>query len=383
MSARIACLLTALLLTCAPTLTARGDDELDRIVQRDRILADKLRTEVTTALARAKALERVQPQQARLALQNALTKVQNAQELPADEQKRLVATLQSRLRVLGETSREPNLAQDVRRRPRDPGPAGSSVPLAEDFIGGTNKRLAGIEKRKLEAERGLGGTLDGLRAAAVPADGDFTLPRDWAERTARRRKLVGPQMTPKEVALVKALNSVLSINFKGTSLKDALNYLQDRTGQSIIVDVGSLRELNVDYEDPVNFQVQKVTFRTALKKILADRGLSYIIKEGAIQVMSAAKARDQMVIRTYPVDDFVNTTQVAMWFGPFVARAQMFANAQNLINTIQASIDPGLWNVNGGPGSIVFDPSSMSLVVRAPAEFHFQMAGGGGLLGAR
>ena len=200
-------------------------------------------------------------------------------------------------------------------------------------------------------------------------------PKYWAQLTESRKNFVGNKLTAKETTLLKALNSTLSVDFKESQFKDVLGYLMEKTGLAIIVDEGSLNDANVEYSDPVNFKINKVTVRTILKKVLADRGLSYIIKEGTIQVVTPQKARDSMVVRSYPIDDLVGIGNQR--YGPFVNRAIMLNNVQSLILNLQSAIDPALWNVNGGPGAITFNESSRALIIRAPAEMHYMLGNGG------
>ena len=206
----------------------------------------------------------------------------------------------------------------------------------------------------------------------MPVNRDVTFPKDWAAKTERRKKYAGPVLSEKEVALVKALNSVLSVDYQETPFKAVLEDLQKRTGQAIIVDPNSLKESNTDYNDPVSVKLKKVLFRTVLRKVLADNGLTFVIQEGTIQVVTPSKAREMMVTRTYPINDIA--VPIGMRFGPFVARFQMLANVQSLINTIKSTVDPSLWTADGG-GSIQFFEPGMSLIIRAPTEFHYQLSG--------
>ena len=177
--------------------------------------------------------------------------------------------------------------------------------------------------------------------------------------------------------MVKALNSVMSVDFNETPLKTALEVLQERTGQSIFVDQGSLREANTDYMDPVTFKANKLQFSTILRKVLRDNGLTYVIKEGALQVVTPAKAREMMTVRSYPIGDLVAAGGFAQQFGPFAARAQMLSNVQSLINMIQNSVDPSIWQANGGGGSITFfEPNPVPLIIHNPG-FHYQFGGVG------
>ena len=376
----VSILALGLLSLAAPAV--RADDELDRFVERNKVLAEKLRADVKAALKTSQTLERTDAPQARLVLDKVLTRLKAGDELPADEKAKLTSQVQARLRQVDELAREQRLAAEQAaesRRPRaERAEAGQGTAgQAQDFIDRAKAGVSAAEQRRAESARGFARTVDGIEASATLTDRDVTLPKDWAARSEMRKKLTGPQLSPKEVALLKALNSTMSVDFKDHAFKDVLNYLMDRTGQTIIVDQASLKDAMVDYEDPVTLKVNKVTVRTILKKVLADRGLSYVIKEGAVQVMSPQRAREMMVVRTYPIDDLVAPGQLARLYGPFVARAQMLQNVDGLIRMIQNTVDPTLWNANGGPGSIAFHEPSLSLVIRAPTEFHYQFATSG------
>jgi hypothetical protein len=143
-----------------------------------------------------------------------------------------------------------------------------------------------------------------------------------------------------------------------------------------------MQEANVDYKDKVSLKFPKLTVRTALKKILGDKGLTYIIKEGNLQVMTPKKASEYTVVRTYQIDDLTAPDpMIQRMFGPFVAQAQKIRNAQSIIGLIQGSIEPSYWQPNG-PGTITFEPISGALIVRASAEMHYQL-GSPGLFGGR
>jgi len=58
--------------------------------------------------------------------------------------------------------------------------------------------------------------------------------------------------------------------------------------------------------------------------------------------------------------------------GP-IAAAQPPDNGQALVDLIQRTIEPPSWDVNGGPGSIVYFAPSRVLVVRQRSEIHQQL----------
>jgi len=390
MSARLPVLCAALALVF--TVRASAGDDLVKFAERNRLLAQKVKTEVATALAEARALEKNDPDEAQAVLKKALAQVQNARSLAADEQTRLEQQLLNRIRDVGELARARQVGQKqkVDESPRSkpntvaPPPDKSPAGVAGDIINNAKGAVGAADQRKRDAEKGRLDVVAGLDRSNTLTDADVTFPKDWKTRSEIRAKYAGPRLTPKEVVLLKSLNSTLSVDFKGTSLKDAIEYLQERTDQPIIVDEASLKDANVDYAtDTVTFKQKSITFRTVLRKVLAEHGLTYVLKEGMIQVMTPQRARDMMVVRVYPIDDLVSGNAFAQQYGPFVARAQMWSNAMSLITTIQRTVDPQLWDVNGGAGSITFHEQGQALIIRAPAELHYQIGNGNFLGGGR
>jgi len=382
MSFRQSCSLLIVGLVLAIPRGASADDDLSKFVEQNRLLAQKIKSDATAAIAEARAVEKSDPEQAQALLQKALKQVQNSTALSAAEQTQLTGQLLTRLRDVNELVRQATVNQkqaplkELPRKPANP-PSGAASAIAQKFIENGNTSVGAVARVTEEKNKGFAGAVGSIASSAIPQSDEVTFPKNWAEKTKLREKLSGTQMTPKEVALVKALNSVLSVDFEDKPLKQVIEYLSDRTGQVIIVDPASLKEANTDYMDPVSLKINKATFRTILKTVLANNGLTYVIKEAAIQVVTPAKAREMMVVRTYPISDLIVGNGMAQRFGPFVARAQMLNNVQGLINMLQSSVDPALWQVNGGSGSIQFYEPSMALIIRAPTEFHYQLSGGG------
>lgn len=375
---RVSCSLLAFGLFAAISTGLRADDDLDKFVEKNRLLAQKVKTEASHAMAQAKVLQNAEPAQAKAILENALKQVQNSTALSANEQTQLSGQLLSRLREIGEIIRQQQVTQqqaplkELPQRPTER-PLGKPGDLAQRFIESGRADANATSRINDAKSKGFAGAVDSIVASSVPMSRDVTFPKDWAAKTKLREKYSGPVLSAKEVALIKALNSVLSVDYQEKPLKEVLEDLQKRTGQAIIVDPNSLKESNTEYTDPVSLKLNKVLFRTVLRKVLADIGLTFVVQEGTIQVVTPAKAREMMVVRTYPINDIAAPIGFANRFGPFVARAQMLANVQSLINTIKSSVDPSLWTDGGG--SIQFYEPSMSLIIRAPTEFHYQLGG--------
>jgi hypothetical protein len=115
---------------------------------------------------------------------------------------------------------------------------------------------------------------------------------------------------------------------------------------------------------------------------LGNHGLTYVIKDNTIQVVTRDKAASMMETRVYYIGDLV--TPVSSGFigvpgrasAPIVDADQARRNVDLLIKQIKESIDPNSWK--GGPsdgrGEITYHPASMALIVKASAEVHGMMA---------
>ena len=371
-----------------------AQDDLTRILERDKIAAQKLQADVDSALARSRTLEKSDPARAAELLQDTLTKVRNAPELPADERVRLVERLQTRARQVtaaaqnktradDEAARraEQKIKQETRERDGAAGGAKSAAPnqgpagIASKVFESRNAALNAADKQKYDRNDRNLSALSSLQRSATVMEGDIQFPKNW-DKISERGK---PKLTEKEVAMLRALNSTLSVNFDKTTFREVIDQLHDKAGLPILIDETSLKDAMVDYSDPVTFKASKATVRTILRKILADRGLGYVLKDGMVQVLTQQKARDTMVVRAYPVSDLVAVDNQMFW-GPIFSRALMLQNAQRIVDMIVTSVEPSQWNVNGGPGSVTFHEASMSIVIRASAEMHY-MLGGAGMVG--
>lgn len=380
----------ARLLTVVAVLTvpsAAFSDDLKGILERDKVAIQKVVTDVNFAIMESKTYEKGNPAKAKAVLEKALGQVNNSTVLPDDQRQSLRKRLQTRLAEVNQTIRVQELAAEeaakkaaaldkIKREQDNAGKNPSAI--AGKSIYSAKDQLAAVDKLRQAQAKGFLGVFKELEASATPIEGFVEFPKHWQALTENRAKTVGNKLTDKEVALLKALNSTMSVNFNSAKFREVLDYIQEKTGQAIVVDEGSIKEAMVEYDDPVTFKAPKLTVRTILKKVLADRGLAYVLKDGVIQVYTQQKAREMMVVRTYPVGDLVGP--IDQRFGPFINRGLMLQNVQMLINLIQSAVEPTIWNVNGGPGSITFFEPSMSLIVRAPAEMHY-MLGGGSLFG--
>jgi len=364
-------------LTFGFALFAHGDDALDRIRAKQAAAVQKLQADVKSGIERS---HKVEARDAQFLMQNLLREVKDSRDLQESERAALVQQIQARLTQLNNAAREKQVRDDLKPltvppnkyKPVDPpsgGGGGGVSGVAKGFIDPAKKAADTTADAIREREKSIARINTSIEKSAIPTDKEITFPSWWAMKPK-----YGQQLTKQEQQVLKALNSTMTVDYSGEKFKAALEHLQDKSGLVLIFDEASVRDVMLDYDDVVkDFKIPKASVRTVLKKMLGDKGLTYIIKEGHIQVMTPKRASEHTVVRSYPVDDLIQPNQMAQMFGPFVAQAQMMQNAQQLINLIQMTVEPTYWQPSG-PGQITFYPPTRSLIIRASAEMHYQMA---------
>jgi hypothetical protein len=367
------------LLGAAARAQAPEDDLLDQVRKQQQVAAQKIEADVKGVLQESIAGARTDPARTADVLRFFLKQIGDTPGLSSEKRASLQRQVQARISQVDEMVRRRPAAQDnavkaETNRPRfqpppeerNPAVSGSYKAAMERYQS-ANKQINSSSGYKKERDRGVTGALNSVVASSAPVDRDVTFSKDWAKTLAKRP--IGPKLTDREKELVRALNSVMSVDFKSAKFREVIEYIAEKTGQTIILDKDSMREAMVEYDTPVTTgRLEKVTVRTILKKILADNGLGFIVKDGSLQVVSEQKARNTLSTRVYPVSDVVVPTNP--FNTPLMTNLVMNQNAALLIALIQTTIEPSSWQVNGGPGTIYFHAPSMSLVVRQTSEFH-------------
>jgi hypothetical protein len=79
--------------------------------------------------------------------------------------------------------------------------------------------------------------------------------------------------------------------------------------------------------------------------------------------------------RTYYIGDLAGVVDVRI--PPALNQLLMIQTVNQIIDLIINSVDRQSWKVNNpdAPGTIVFNPITMSLVVKQTAEVHYMLAG--------
>jgi hypothetical protein len=212
-----------------------------------------------------------------------------------------------------------------------------------------------------------------LAKSALPAVNDIEFPANWKELTARRMK--GVELTAKEKKIIESLDKTVSVNFADRPLEEALQDLSNLLDQPLLIDKKSLEDLGLDLKRGATLQAKGISGRSALRAVLGAQGLTFVVRDETIQIVTVEKSRTLMATKVYYVGDLIRGTGTFgdFRFGPVANLQQTQANAIALIDAIK-KIDPLSWSGEGGGGGTVsFDYASLSIVVRNSAEVHHSL----------
>lgn len=373
-------------LAAAAILTVAGTSLAGDLLEKKRLQTQvdvqKTVAEINGVIGEARKVLGKNLAQAVQYANQARTMLADALNLPDEQRRTLGAQIDRLLQDIATVRREGDLkgredadreSQRDREKQRQEDLAKKDSPFgkAKDFIG-TGKKAIDYQK-DLRDKREQNVTKIGNEVAKTAAGMvEDRFPPDWKDKLEKRQLY---PLTKAEKELLRMLNSTLSVDFNKESLKNVLEFIMDKTGQTIHVEEASLKEAMIEYDTPVSIKAKKVTVRSILKKVLADVGLTFIVKEAAIQVMTPERAREHTVIRAYPIADLLPIVNPQM--GPYINRVQMVQAVEQLINTIMTTVEPASWQANGagGRGTIMFDEVRRALIVRQSAEWHYQMGG--------
>jgi hypothetical protein len=212
----------------------------------------------------------------------------------------------------------------------------------------------------------------GVDDSAVPDGRNISFPKDWAERMKKRS--TGIKMTAKEKEILRGLNSTMDVEFSNAQFSEVIDYLRKKLNIDISVDQRALKEVGVNYDATINLKMRS-SVRGILKRVLADLNLAYVVKDEAIQITSLARAKEMTTTRTYYLGDLAAVLDLRL--NSVTSYLLMLQRANQIVELITKSIEPASWRVNNpdAVGSIVFDPGTLTLIVKQTAEVHFMLNG--------
>ncbi len=345
----------------APAAPAEVPGALAEQVLRDRrILAEAITKDVQAAINQARQMMGTNPETARDQLKLKLDEVSRVPDLDPEvrdqlldqlrtairqadvrvvelnEQRRRAAQLEAqaterRLIAEGLLLKEQKLTQLMERfnslmkegryELAEVEAAGEAEKLAPDLptpllarhmasqVGNFEKAMVLREAR----QKGVLDTLYQTERAHVPTPDDppvvYPDAQTWQELTARRKERYQSMdlgaTSPAERKILSELKKPTELDFVDTPLSEVINYLRDRHQIEIQLDKKALTNVGVDTNTPVTKSLRGISLRSALRLLLRDLDLTYVIKDEVLLITTPEQAQNDLVLKVYPVADLV------------------------------------------------------------------------------
>jgi hypothetical protein len=123
------------------------------------------------------------------------------------------------------------------------------------------------------------------------------------------------------------------LKFEDQPLQDVVGRLEEEYGISIKLDTAALNDLGIPPDQPVNINLRNISLRSALRLLLKELGLTYIIQDEVLLITSPDEAETQLKICVYDVRDLIDPMNAG--------------DMDSLRDTIASCVAKETWAVNG------------------------------------
>jgi hypothetical protein len=192
-----------------------------------------------------------------------------------------------------------------------------------------------------------------------------------------------PEPTEVEKRINEALDKRATFDFVDMPLQTVVDFLMDTLDGEIeiLLDNRALEDAGADAR-PVNLRAKNVPIRTALRLLLGQKDLTYLIQDEVLLITTVDKAETQLVTRTYPIGDLLADVPVMSRKGGLGGKpdgkaptepeqpVRFVKDYDSFIECITTTVVPQSWDEVGGPGSITEMPVSSSVVISQTPVVH-------------
>lgn len=183
--------------------------------------------------------------------------------------------------------------------------------------------------------------------------------------------------TPEE-RIEKALSRPFDLDVHDKPLKDVITSIQETAKFPVLISVKKLEEAAINLETPVTFSVKGISLKSALRLMLGELGLTYIVEDEVVQITTPEDAGSRLHIRVYDCRELLNMPGTKNGAPRAVANGggnvEVVPNGvaggaappanptspapqrspelpDNLVRVVTLAVDPESWDEVGGPGN--------------------------------
>lgn len=176
-----------------------------------------------------------------------------------------------------------------------------------------------------------------------------------------------PPPSEAESGILAAFAEDCDLDFTERPLNEVIAAFSRQTSVDIRIDQHALAAAGVASDTPITRGFHGITLKNALKLILDELDLAYVVRNEVLLVTSKEEAANFLVAKVYPVFDLVVRRPEASSRLPAI-------DFDSLIHNIIANVAPTTWDEVGGPCAIHAFTNAGALVILQTPERHEQIA---------
>ncbi len=139
-----------------------------------------------------------------------------------------------------------------------------------------------------------------------------------------------------------------SIHFVESPLSDAVRQLAEMHDIPILIDNRALEEIGLTALEPVNLSLKNVSLEKALRLLLSNLDMTYMIHNEVLVITTAEAAEQNLGLRVIPLP------------------ASLIGEQEDVITAIETTIVPDIWQSAGGPARIAFVKNTLVVAATDP-----------------
>jgi hypothetical protein len=177
-------------------------------------------------------------------------------------------------------------------------------------------------------------------------------------------KCVGEAASAVVGKIEQALDGPLRSNgldFVDTPLEEVVNLLQEDYGIPIQIDRPALDEIGMEAAEQVTVQIHNVSFRSALRLLLRQLQLTYLIQNEVLLITTPESAESELKLCVYDLRGLVDTEQPK--------------SLAALVDAIVSCIASETWAENGGGGAEIRPLPPRLLAITQTQGVHEEIRG--------
>jgi hypothetical protein len=189
---------------------------------------------------------------------------------------------------------------------------GDPIGVSARLNAGILRQLTGVRKFRQLRHQGFANALYEVERAAIPFPDEppisYPDPEFWERISTDREKYKSMDLLgrdTKERRIYDALQEEILLEFNDAPLSEVVDYLATARNIPIVIDNRALDDVGLGSDTPITVNLKGITLRSALKLMLKEQQLTYVIRDEVLKITTPEEAENELLTKVYPVADLV------------------------------------------------------------------------------